>query len=182
MCGAVWRCGDPLSAGCSGNAASINIISFSRRVTAVVSPLMGGLALSSGLGLAFFRKVFQQASFARLMALRRSHRAALVALVLFDRPARLALPSSFLSSEISSNRSTYVWSVGQTLLGLANSSRMPAAVSRIHLASPFTPWHAAVALAAAPVGSDAGRHLSSHVEELEMQEEGSIGADIRWCI
>ena len=81
---------------------------------AVVSPLMSGLALSSGLGLvyltavhtssplAFSRKVFQRAFFARLMALRRSRRAALVALVLFGRSARVAVPSSFLSSEISS--------------------------------------------------------------------------------
>jgi len=72
--------------------------------------------------LEFPRKVFQQAFFARLMALRRSRRAALVALVLFGLSARLALPSSFLSSEISSAHQRL--ERRQTLLGLANPPRL----------------------------------------------------------
>ena len=59
-------------------------------------------------------------------------------LVLFDRLARLALPSDYLSSENSSVHQRL--ERRQTLLGLANSSRMPAAVPRFNLASSSTPW------------------------------------------
>ena len=114
MCGAVLQCGDPVVRRGSGNAASINIISFSRRVMAVVSPLMSGLALSSGLGLvyltavqtssplAFSRKLFQQFFLAPLMALWRSRRATLVVSCLRSQLVRSALPLAFRSSAISS--------------------------------------------------------------------------------
>ena len=138
-----------LSVGGSGKAVSRIIFSFPSRVIAVEPPLMSGLALSPGRRfvhltavhtsslLAFSRKLLQQAFLARLIALRRSRRAALVASVLFSLWARLALPSCFLNSEISSVHQRL--ERRQTLLGLANSPNMLAAVSRAHLASSSTP-------------------------------------------
>jgi len=74
-------------------------------------------AHTPSLRLAFSRKLLQQAFFARLVALRRSRRAALVALVLFDRSARLALLGCFLSSEIPASGSvgshSLVWRTHQ---------------------------------------------------------------------
>jgi len=164
FCGAAT----PLSVGGSGNAVSRIIFSFSSRVIAVEPPLMSGLALSSGRGfvyltavhtsspLAFSRKLFQQAFLARLIALRRSRRAALVASVLFSLWARFALPNCFLSSEISSVYQRLEHR--QTLIGLANSSSMLAAVSRTYLASSSTP---SLVTAASPLRSAASSHVSS---------------------
>ena len=138
-----------MSGGGVGKADSRIMRSLSSWVMAVRSPLIRGLALSSGRGVvylaavhtsslvAFSKKLFQQAFFARLMARRSSRRAALVAPVRWLRSLRLAFPSSFLSSAISSfhQRLDRI----QTLLGVANWSRMVATVSRIHRASSATP-------------------------------------------
>jgi len=135
------------------------ILSLSSWVIAVDSPL-SGLALSSGRGLvhltavhtsaplASSRKLFQHAIFAYRMALRRSRRVPLLALHLLSRWARLALPSAFLSSDISSVHQRL--DRMQTLRGLVNSFRMPAIVSRIHFTSSSIPPAGGPLLLAAP--------------------------------